>query len=121
MVDIMDVYKSLNISIGTVMKNLEILKFVPDYLKTKKMRKHEVKNLPYLLRYVSDGYKTQQMSDKAILENGGTLKSVPDCYKNLKMCNKAVDNYPHALELLFVNATRLKKCVIKLLILILLE
>ena len=37
MVDIMDVYKSLNISIGTVMKNLEILKFVPDYLKTKKM------------------------------------------------------------------------------------
>ena len=26
----MDIYKSLNIYIGTVMKNTEILKFVPD-------------------------------------------------------------------------------------------
>ena len=30
------VWKSLNIGIGTVMKNPEILKFVPDHLKTKK-------------------------------------------------------------------------------------
>ena len=36
MVDSMDFYKSLNISIGTIMKNLEMLKFVPDHLKTKK-------------------------------------------------------------------------------------
>ena len=36
-VDIMDVYKSLNISIGTVMKNIDMLEFVPDHLKTKKM------------------------------------------------------------------------------------
>ena len=35
MVDIMDIYKSLNISIGTVMKNPEMLKLVPDHLKTK--------------------------------------------------------------------------------------
>ena len=28
MVDIMDIYESLNISIGTVMKNAEMLKFV---------------------------------------------------------------------------------------------
>ena len=32
----MDAYKSLNISIGTVMKNPEMIKFVPDHLKTKK-------------------------------------------------------------------------------------
>ena len=32
----MDIYKSLNISIGTIMKNPEMLKFVPDHLKTKK-------------------------------------------------------------------------------------
>ena len=62
------------------MKNSDMLKFVPDHLKTKKMCKNKVKKLPYLLRYVSDQYKTQQMCDKAILENGGTLKSVPDCY-----------------------------------------
>ena len=32
----MDIYKYLNTSIGTVMKNLEVLKLVPDQLKTKK-------------------------------------------------------------------------------------
>ena len=36
MVDSMVIYKSLNVSIGTVMKNSEMLKFVPDHLKTKK-------------------------------------------------------------------------------------
>ena len=40
------------------MRNPEMLKFVPDLLKTKKMRKHAVKKLPYLLRYVPDQYKT---------------------------------------------------------------
>ena len=35
MVDIMDVYKSLNISIVTVMENPEMLKFVLDHLKIK--------------------------------------------------------------------------------------
>ena len=47
MVDIMDVYKSLNINIGAVMKNLEMLKFVPDHLKIQKICKHTVKILPY--------------------------------------------------------------------------
>ena len=50
------------------MRNPEMLKFIPDHVKTKKMCK-----------YVPDWYTTQQMCDKAILENGGTLKSVPDC------------------------------------------
>ena len=35
-VDIMDLYKSLNISIVTVMKSTEMFKFVPNHLKTKK-------------------------------------------------------------------------------------
>ena len=46
MVDIMDIYKSLNISIGTIMKNREMLKSVPDHRKTKKMCKHSAKKLP---------------------------------------------------------------------------
>ena len=62
------------------------------------MRKHSVRKLPYLLRYVPGQYKTQQMCNKAILENGGILNSVRNCSKNKEMCNKAVDNYPHALE-----------------------
>ena len=48
MVDSKDIYKSLNISNGAVMRNPEMLKFVPDHLKTKKMCKHSVKKLPYL-------------------------------------------------------------------------
>ena len=50
----MDIYKSLNISIGTVTKNPYMLKFVPDHLKTEKLCKHAVKKIPYLLRYVPD-------------------------------------------------------------------
>ena len=45
MVDIMDVYKSVDINIGTVMKNAEMLKFVPEHLKSKKICKYAVKNL----------------------------------------------------------------------------
>ena len=41
----MYVYKSLNISIGTVKKYQEILKFVPYHLQTKKECKHAVKIL----------------------------------------------------------------------------
>ena len=33
----MDIYKSVKINIGTVMRNPEMLKFVLDHLKTKKM------------------------------------------------------------------------------------
>ena len=36
MSDSMDIYKCLNISIGTVMKNPEMLKFVLDHLRTKR-------------------------------------------------------------------------------------
>ena len=43
MVGIMDVFDSANISIGTVIKNPEILKFIPDHLKTKNLCKHAVK------------------------------------------------------------------------------
>ena len=61
------------------MGNPEMLKFVPDHLKTKEMCNHAV---PSIITYVPDRYKIQQMCDKAILENGGTLKYGPDCYKN---------------------------------------
>ena len=73
MIDSMDIYKSLNINLGTVMKIPEILKYVPDHLKTKKLCKHAVKKLRYLSRYVPEQYKTQQICDKVILENGRTL------------------------------------------------
>ena len=37
------------------------------------MCKQAVKELPFLIRYVSDRDKTQQMCDKTILENGETF------------------------------------------------
>ena len=50
MVDIMDIYKYLNISIGTVIKNPQMLKFIPDYLQTKKYVSMQIKNyLSYLI------------------------------------------------------------------------
>ena len=88
MVDIMEIYKSLIISIGTVMKNSEMLKFAPGHLKTKKICKYAVEKLHYVLRYVPDQDKTQQMCDKAILENGGILMSVPDATKIKKFVIK---------------------------------
>ena len=96
MVDSTDIYKGLNINIGTVMKSPEMLKVVPDHLNTKKMCKHVIRKLPYLLRYVPNRYKTQRRSDKAILENGG---------------NKS----------LFLTATKIKKYVIKQLIITLMR
>ena len=43
-VNIVETSVSLEISIGTVIRNLEMLKFVPDHLKTKNMCKHAAKN-----------------------------------------------------------------------------
>ena len=39
-----DIYKSVKISIGTEMKNSEMLKFVPDHLKTEKCVSMQLKN-----------------------------------------------------------------------------
>ena len=54
MFDSMRIDKSLNINIGTVMKNPEILKLVLDHLKTKQMCNYADSKLTYLLRYVPD-------------------------------------------------------------------
>ena len=92
-----DNYKSWSsnkksISIGAVIKNPEMVRFVPGHFKTKNMCWHIVKKLLFAIRYVPDWYKTQEMC--------GTLKFAPDSYKKLKMYNKVVGNYADALEYL---------------------
>ena len=67
---------SPKIVIGAIMKNPEILKFDPDHLYTKKMCKHAVKKLPFVMKYVPDRYRCQQIGDKSVPEDGGTLESV---------------------------------------------
>ena len=74
----MDTYNSLKINIGTVMKNPEMLKLMPDHLKTKQMCNYAVKKLPYLLGYVPNQCKTKTICNGAILKNGGTLEPVPN-------------------------------------------
>ena len=78
MVDGMDTCNSLKINIGTVMKNPEMLKLMPDHLKTKQMCNYAVKKLPYLLGYVPNQCKTKTICNGAILKNGGTLEPVPN-------------------------------------------
>ena len=73
-----------------------MLRLVHNHLKTNKMCKNAVEKLPIILKYILDKYKTQQLCDKAILENAGRMDSIRDCYK-------------------------IKKCVIKLLIIILMH
>ena len=45
-----NIFKSLNFSIGIVMRNPEMLKFNLNHLKTKKICKHAVKNLPFQIK-----------------------------------------------------------------------
>ena len=47
-------YKSLKVRIQVIIKNPEMLKFIPDHLKTKKMCKYAVKKLSLIIRYVPD-------------------------------------------------------------------
>ena len=67
-----------------------------------------------MLESVSDCYKNQQMCDEAIDNYPYVLKFVPDCYMMQKMCDKAVNTYHSTKQ--FLDAIRLTKCVIKLLI-----
>ena len=54
-----DNYKSSKINIGAIIKNPQMLRFVSDHLKTKKMCKHAVNILSFAIRCVSNRYKTQ--------------------------------------------------------------
>ena len=49
-----DNYKSSKISIGSIIKNPELLRFIPDHLKTTKIIKHAVKKLLFIIRCVAD-------------------------------------------------------------------
>ena len=91
-----DNYKSSKISIGAIIKNPEMLQFVPDHLNIKKMWKIELQNWFLWYRYVPDQHKNQKMCYEAILKNG-------------------------LHQSLFLIDIRPKKCVIQLLIIMLMH
>lgn len=51
--------KTQKISIGKIIQDPEMSRFVHDHLETKKMFKHAIIKLPFLIKYVSKRYKTQ--------------------------------------------------------------
>ena len=48
-----DSYKSLKVNIGTITKSPQMIRFVPDHLKTKKRYKNAVEKPPCVTRYDS--------------------------------------------------------------------
>ena len=105
-----DDYRSPKISIGAIIKNPEILRLVPDKLKTKLIYKNAVKkiafcnkicswsvcvtqqicdkaadNYPHVLKFALYSSETQTMCDKA------AIKFVPKCYKTQEMYGKTVN------------------------------
>ena len=52
--------ETLKISIGAIIKDLEMLWFVPDHLKNKKMCKHAVKKVLFLIKYVLTNARLKQ-------------------------------------------------------------
>ena len=71
-----------------------------------------------MLKLIPDCYKKRKMFNKAVDNYAHALEFVRDCYKTQRISNKAIDTYPSAYNLFLVNI-RLKKCVIKLLMLVL--
>ena len=87
-----DSYRAaIKISIGVIIKNLAIVRFVPDRLKIKNMCKNAVKKLRFIIKYVPDWYKIKEMCDEVILENSEMLGFIPDCYK--KLFDEVVKNH----------------------------
>ena len=84
-------------SIGEIIKDPEMFKLVLDNLKTKKMYKHTVKKLSFLVKYVPDRCKAQQLCDKVIIENDGMIMFIPDQYITQE-CDNVVNNYPDTSE-----------------------
>ena len=97
----MDIYKSAKINIGTVVRKPEMLKFIPDHLKTKNMYKHAVKNLPYQLK-----------SDSQVPENFCQLKLSPVVFKKIPSFLCLVFKNENKLILKFVNFVFLKNRLI---------
>ena len=49
-----DNYTSLKTSIRSIIRNLKKLRFTPNHLKTKKISKHAVRKLKFVIRYIPD-------------------------------------------------------------------
>ena len=93
-----NICKSLNISIGTVMRNPEMLKLVPNHLNPDCYKNHKVcdkafDNYSHALKSVPNYYITQIICDKAINTYHSTIQFVPDCSKTQEICDRTISEY----------------------------
>ena len=70
-----------------------------------------------MLMFIPECYKDQNMCSKAVHNYIYSLESAPDCCKTKKICDKPVIAYPYTIHLFLINLS-LKKCVMKLTVLI---
>ena len=82
---------TLKISIGAIIKDSEILRIVPDHLKTKKYVKKAVKKLLLVISHCPDRDKTQEMCDEADNIYPSAIQLFSECYKTQETCEKVVD------------------------------
>ena len=88
-----------------------------DSYKNKKTCNEAAHNYGHALDFVLDCYKTQTFYNKNVNTFPFAIQFVPECYKIQKMCDKAVDTC----FILFLINIRLKKCVKKLFLMIILN
>ena len=93
------------------------LELVPDCYKTQEMCNKAVNTYPSAKQLIPECYKTQEMYHKAVDACHFVSDSVLDLYKNQEMCDKV---FPRDLnsKSTFLIDIRLKKCVIKMLMLV---
>ena len=85
--------KILEISIGTVIKDPEILGVVLDQYKTQQMPDKVLEN-GWMTVFVPDCKKYQKICDNTVNSSAYTAVFVPDCYKTKQLCDKVVITYP---------------------------
>ena len=88
--------KILEISIGTVIKDPEILGVVLDQYKTQQMPDKVLEN-GWMTVFVPDCKKYQKICDNTVYSYAYTAVFVPDCYETKQLRDKVVITYPSAL------------------------
>ena len=78
-----------------------------------------VDDYPNALEFVPECYKTYKMCDKTSNTHTSAIKFVPEYFMTQEICDKAVNSFFYLI--LFLKCIKLKKCVTKLFLKILVE
>ena len=93
-----------------IRNNPWVLRYVPDFLKTKEICIRAIDKNPWQLKDVPHNFKTQEIYDKAVRGDPHSLSFIPDHFKTQEMCNRVVEASPYALRYI-PDCLLPKKCV----------